>query len=149
MHNRQALTPSLLWKSFKDYDLYPLYLIGLMFGIPGYPTSQYFQLSMKQLGFSTVMANLLSVPHTVLSIIFLLIVTILSEVVQSRTWLSILENVWFLPFFVALRALPVLGPWQYFTLSTLLLAFPYVHAIQVSWASRNSGSVSTRTVSAS
>ncbi|GAA5881721.1 hypothetical protein JCM16303_006425 [Sporobolomyces ruberrimus] len=149
MHNRQALTPALLWKSFKDYDLYPLYFIGLTFGIPGYPIGNYFQLSMKQLGFSTVMTNLLAVPHTVLSMIFLVLVTVLSEVVESRTWLAILENVWFLPFFIALRSLPVLGGWQYFSLATLLLAFPYVHAIQVSWCSRNSGSVRTRTVSAS
>ncbi|GAA5840477.1 hypothetical protein JCM3766R1_000298 [Sporobolomyces carnicolor] len=149
MHNRQALTPALLWKSVKDYDLYPLYFIGLTFGIPGYPVGQYFQLSMKQLGFSTVMANLLSVPHTIISMILLVVVTVLSEVVESRTWLSILENVWFLPFFIALRTIPNFTGWQYFALATLLLAFPYVHAIQVSWASRNSGSVRTRTVSAS
>ncbi|GAA5925549.1 uncharacterized protein JCM15063_005055 [Sporobolomyces koalae] len=149
MHNRQALTPRLLWKSLKDYDMYPMYVIGLMFGIPAYPIGNYFQISMRQLGFSTVMANLLAVPHTVISVILLIVVTALSEVVQSRTWLSILENVWFLPFFIALRTLPVLGGWQYFALATLLLGFPYVHAIQVSWASRNSGSVRTRTVSAS
>jgi hypothetical protein len=35
MHNRQALTPKLLWQGLKNYDLWPLYFIGLMFGIPG------------------------------------------------------------------------------------------------------------------
>jgi hypothetical protein len=39
MHNRQALSPGLLWKSLKDYDLWPMYLIGLTFGIPGVPLS--------------------------------------------------------------------------------------------------------------
>lgn len=38
MHNRQAVTPRLLWQSMKDYDLWPLYAIGLMFFIP-YSTS--------------------------------------------------------------------------------------------------------------
>jgi len=141
MHNRQALTPKLLWKSMKDFDLYPMYLIGLTFGIPAYPIQNYFQLSMRSLGFSTLMANLLSIPHTVISMILLVAVTVLSELVESRTWLAILENVWFLPFFIALRTLPVLSGWQYFALATLLLAFPYVHALQVSWCSRNSGSV--------
>ena len=141
MHNRQALTPTLLWKSIKDYDLWPMYLIGLTFGIPAYPISNYFQLSMRSLGFSTLMANLLSIPHTVISMILLVAVTVASEIVESRTWLAILENVWFLPFFIALRTLPVLSGWQYFALATLLLAFPYVHALQVSWCSRNSGSV--------
>lgn len=36
MHNRQALTPRLLWKSLKDFDLWPLYFVGLMFGIPAF-----------------------------------------------------------------------------------------------------------------
>lgn len=37
MHNRQALSPSLLLKSFKDFDLWPMYLLGLTYGIPGVP----------------------------------------------------------------------------------------------------------------
>jgi hypothetical protein len=50
-----------------NYDMYPLYAIGLTFGIAGYPISNYLQLSFKSLGFSTVKANLLSIPNTVLS----------------------------------------------------------------------------------
>lgn len=69
MHNRQALTLKMIWKSLLDYDLYPLYFIGLMYGIPTVPISQYLQLSFKSLGFSTVQANLLSIPNTVISII--------------------------------------------------------------------------------
>ncbi|KAL9623144.1 MAG: hypothetical protein Q9160_002459 [Pyrenula sp. 1 TL-2023] len=34
MHNRQPITPRLLWHSLKDFDLYPLYLIGLNFQTP-------------------------------------------------------------------------------------------------------------------
>lgn len=47
MHNREGLSLSLLWKSFKDYDLWPLYIIGLTFGLAGYPISNYFQISMS------------------------------------------------------------------------------------------------------
>lgn len=41
MHNRQGLTPSLLWKAFLDYDLWPLYFMGLTFGLAGYPLAFY------------------------------------------------------------------------------------------------------------
>jgi len=39
-------------------------------------------------------------------------------------------------------------PWPTFSLLTILLSYPYCHAIVVSWASRNAGSVRTRSVSA-
>ncbi|GAA5842271.1 hypothetical protein JCM11251_006766 [Rhodosporidiobolus azoricus] len=149
MHNRQALTPSLIWKSLCEYDLWPLYIIGLLFGIGGYPISYFFQLSMKGLGFSTVLANVLSVPHIAISIFNLIAITLLSEAVNSRTWVASLENWWFLIFYIPLRALPDPSPWVWFALATLVLGFPYAHAIQVSWASRNSASVRSRTVSAS
>lgn len=48
MHNRQALSPKLVWDALKERDMWPLYLIGLMFGIPGYPVGNYFSLSMRQ-----------------------------------------------------------------------------------------------------
>lgn len=35
-HNRQPLELKMIWKSLTDFDLYPLYLIGLTFGIAGY-----------------------------------------------------------------------------------------------------------------
>ncbi|GAA6003850.1 hypothetical protein JCM10207_006435 [Rhodosporidiobolus poonsookiae] len=147
MHNRQALSFSLLWKSFTDFDLYPFYLMGLVYGLPGTPVSNYFQLSMKGLGFSTTMANLLSVPNTILGIILLLLLVALSEAINNRVWVAMLQNLWYLPIFIALRTLPSpINPWTYFTLATLALGAPYAH---VSWVSRNSGSVRTRTVSAS
>ena len=34
MHNRQPITPRLLWESITDYDLWPLYLLGLNFQTP-------------------------------------------------------------------------------------------------------------------
>ncbi|GAA5819982.1 hypothetical protein JCM11251_005434 [Rhodosporidiobolus azoricus] len=149
MHNRQALTPKLLWKSFCDYDLWPMYLLAITFMLPSYPVRNYFQLSMRQLGFSRILANVLSVPHTVISIVNMLAISILSEAINSRTWVSSIQQFWYLPLFISLRVLQSPTAWEYFTIATLLLGYPYAHAIQVSWCSMNSGSVRTRTVSAS
>ncbi|WWD19461.1 hypothetical protein CI109_103921 [Kwoniella shandongensis] len=151
MHNRQALPIKTIFRCLGDYDMYPLFFIGLVFGIGAYPVSNYFQISMKQLGFNTVQSNLLSIPNTVWSIINLLIITIASELVNNRTFVCMAENLWMLPNYIALLALPdsKVTPWTYFGIATVLLAFPYVHAIQVAWTSRNSGSVENRTVSAS
>lgn len=62
MHNRQALTPRRLWQTLKDYDLWPLYILGLIIFIPQSPPSKYLTLIVKSLGFSTFNTNLLTIP---------------------------------------------------------------------------------------
>ena len=54
MHNRQGITLPRLWESMCDYDLWILYIIGLLVYIPQNPPSAYLTLSLRQLGFSTV-----------------------------------------------------------------------------------------------
>ena len=62
MHNRQTINPRLIWKSLCDYDLWPLYIIGITFSIPVGPPKLYITLSLTQLGFDTFTTNLLSMP---------------------------------------------------------------------------------------
>ncbi|KAG1850148.1 hypothetical protein F4604DRAFT_1959400 [Suillus subluteus] len=63
---------------------------------------------------------------------------------------SMIEDVWTLPFLVALYALPSNpNPWIFFAVVNGLLSHPYTHAIQVAWCSRNGGAVASRTVNAS
>jgi hypothetical protein len=54
MHNRQAITPRRLWNAAKDYDLWSLYVIGLIFSIPQSPPTVYITLTLKNLGFTTL-----------------------------------------------------------------------------------------------
>lgn len=80
---------------------------------------------MKRLGFSTVKANLLSVPNTVWSMFNLILLTAATEVFQNRWFLCSLENWWWLAPFIALIALPdPISPWTYFALATVILSFP-------------------------
>ena len=65
MHNRQAIDFKLLWKSLKDFDLWPLYLIGLSSLIPAGPPDTYLTLILRGLGFDTFDSNLLSIPTQV------------------------------------------------------------------------------------
>ncbi len=75
-----------------DYHLWPVYLIGLLFGIPAVPVKQYLQLSFRQLGFSTVKANLLTIPSTALAIVNCVLIAVLSEVVNNRSFVCTLED---------------------------------------------------------
>ncbi|KAL6706500.1 hypothetical protein ACN47E_005439 [Coniothyrium glycines] len=150
MYNRQGLTVGQIWKCSKDYDMWPLYALGLLFGIPKYPVSQYLTLSFRDLGFDVIQSNLLSIPYIVGSSIMMLLITAVSELCNNRSFVSMAEDAWLLPCFAALIALkdPISG-WAYFAIATVLLSFPYTHPIQVAWTSRNAGSVQNRTVSAS
>ena len=62
MHNRQAVDFKLLWKSITDFDLWPIYILGLVFQIPVGPPDQYQTLILRNLGFNTFDTNLLSIP---------------------------------------------------------------------------------------
>ncbi|CCF37160.1 major facilitator superfamily transporter [Colletotrichum higginsianum] len=150
MYNRQGLSVKQIWECSKDYDMWPLYILGLLFGLPKYPVNQYLTLSFRGLGFNVIETNLLSIPNVVGSCLTMLIITAVSELLNNRSFVAMAEDAWLLPCFVALIALPdPISSWAYFAIATVLLSFPYTHPIQVAWTSRNAGSVQNRTVSAS
>ena len=147
MHNRQALSPKALWSSLLDYDMWPIYLLGLSWLIPNYPMAQYLTLQLKAAGFGTFETNLLTIPAYVLFIVQLLWWTWVSEKTDQRFLVGLVSQIWMLPVLVALETIsPHAGPWVKWALSTLLVGIPYVHAIIVAITSRNAGSVRTRTV---
>ncbi|KAM5522259.1 transporter YIL166C-like protein 3 [Fusarium oxysporum f. sp. phaseoli] len=150
MHNRQPITPKLLWASIKDYDLWPIYAIGLTFLIPATPPAQYFTLTLRGLGFNVLVTNLLTIPHTILSIGGLLLISYLAEKWNERSLLGLAVQIWKLPFIIYLYVVDMstVNRWVSFAVLALLLGSPTAHPIQVSWNSRNSNTVRLRTVSA-
>ncbi|KAI2625784.1 MFS general substrate transporter [Hypoxylon sp. NC1633] len=149
MHNRQAVDLKKLWKSICDYDMWPIYIVGLVFGIPTGPPDQYLTLTLRDLGFDTFNSNILSIPSSALGIVTMLVLTYLSEVWNERSLMGLFAQIWVLPNIVALTVLPSdVSPWVKYVILTILLAYPYPHAMQVGWCSRNSNTVRARTVSA-
>lgn len=168
MHNRQPITPKLLWKSMSDYDLWPLYIIGLLFQIPETTPTQYLTQTLKGLGFDTFKTNLLVIPSTVAHMITMMALTYFAEVVGELTFTSMLGQVWALPFLVYIYKVDItkINKWSAFGIMSALLSFPScksfppshsprlsltihaAHPIQVAWNSRNANAVRSRTVSA-
>lgn len=152
MHNRQGLSPKLLWDALTDYDMWPIYILGLSWTIPTTPPQAYITLTCKALGFDTFQTNLLTIPAYTLFILQLLFWTWASEKMNQRLFVGLLAQIWALPLLIALVALPPHfnnSNWVKWTLSTLLVGYPYAHAIIVAMTSRNAGSVRTRTVGSS
>ncbi|KAH6884257.1 major facilitator superfamily transporter [Thelonectria olida] len=151
MHNRQPITFRLLWQSLCDFDLWPLYILGLVFQIPATPEQQYLTLSLKGLGFNTFQTNLLTIPWTVLHMITMLILTYVSEIFGELTFVAIIGQFWILPCLIWFNVTntAAVSRWAIFAVTSVLLSYPNAHPIQVAWNSRNSNSVRSRTVSAS
>ncbi|KII91646.1 hypothetical protein PLICRDRAFT_51782 [Plicaturopsis crispa FD-325 SS-3] len=150
MHNREGLSLKRLWQAMCDYDLWPLYILGLTFGIPTSTPTNYMTLSLRNLGFSTFQTNLLSIPYSAAGIITMYGITLISETFNERSLVASMEDLWSLPFLIALYLLPANpNQWVYFGVATGLLSYPYTHPVQVGWCSRNAGAVASRTVNAS
>ncbi|WDK17095.1 phthalate transporter [Colletotrichum graminicola] len=153
MHNREPITPRLLWESIKDYDLWPLYALGLTFQIPMTPPAQYLTLTLRNLGFDTFQANLLAIPYTVGHMITMLAITYLGEVIGELTLVSMSGQVWALPFLIYLNVVNTseVNRWVLYAVISLLLIYPngkFFKSTFVGWNSRNSNTVRSRTVSA-
>ncbi|KAH9837359.1 MFS general substrate transporter [Rhodofomes roseus] len=150
MHNREGLSVLQILNILKDWRMWPLYILGLTHMIPINPPQTYLTLSLRNLGFNTTQSNLLTIPSTALGIVGLLVVCYLSESVDSRVGTSVILQFWALPLLIALTTFTKeTSQWVYYVVVTLITGYPYVHPIQVAWASANSYGVGTRTVSAS
>ncbi|OBT88477.1 hypothetical protein VE02_03287 [Pseudogymnoascus sp. 03VT05] len=149
MHNRQPITPKLLYKSLSDYHLWPMYLVGLTFQLPTNPPQSYLTLSLRSLGFDTFQTNLLVIPSQVGHIITMLDITLLSDYTGELSLTAMLGQIWALPFLISLYIIDstTASKWTIWII-TNLLSFPNMHAVQVGWISRNSNTVRSRTVSA-
>ena len=126
----------------------------------------YLTLILRGLKFSTFHTNLLTIPAYVLFLLQLLLWTWVSERINNRFLIVMICQIWCLPLLIGLEVLSQhASPWVKYTLSILLVGYPYIHAVLgtkflsrgvvkkfayaaylVALTSRNAGSVRTRTV---
>ncbi|KAJ5158818.1 uncharacterized protein N7500_008469 [Penicillium coprophilum] len=147
MHNRQAVTPRRLWESLKDYHMWPIYALGLIWMIPSNPSQNYLTLQLRSQGFTTFQTNLLTIPAALIAIISMTSITWVAERTNQRLLWGVLVEVWNLALLIALELLPQKSmPWPRWAILTLLVGGPNIHPVIVALTSRNAGSVRTRTV---
>ena len=126
MHNREPITPKLLWKSLCDYDLWPIYIIGLTFQTPMTTPQQYLTLTLRGLGFDTFTTNLLIIPKEILHITTMVLLAYTAEAANELTLISMLGQLWALPFLIYLYVVDIntVNKWVVWVVMTLLLGYP-------------------------
>nr|XP_018265913.1 uncharacterized protein I303_02290 [Kwoniella dejecticola CBS 10117]OBR88071.1 hypothetical protein I303_02290 [Kwoniella dejecticola CBS 10117] len=150
MHNREGLSLVDLWRSLTDFDMWPLYLIGLVAFITPSTVQAYFTLTLKQLKYTTLQTNLLTTPSWILFAIGNFSCAYGAKKLNSRLLFVLVQPIWHLVFMIVLVVLPDhTNRWAKYVLLTLVQGYPYCHPILVSMNSMNAGSVRTRTVASS
>ncbi|TID15803.1 hypothetical protein CANINC_004332 [Pichia inconspicua] len=151
MHNRQGITPKMLFQAIGDWHLWPMYLIGIVAYVPESTLSSYMTLLLRGMGFNVFHTNLLCIPFNVLKLVVLLSMSWLNERVGNIFGLALIQPLWTTICVGILRFWggTMVNKWGTYVVLTIMLGDPYIHAMMVSACSRNSSSIKTRTVSAS
>src|SRR6195952_793865 len=109
MHNREPLTPALLWQSICDFDLWPIYILGLNFRTPMSTPTNYLTLILKELGFGTFKTNLLVIPSNIFAVTTMLGLTYMAEVLGELTLVALIGQIWALPFLIFINIVDING----------------------------------------
>ncbi|WFD41092.1 uncharacterized protein MJAP1_004085 [Malassezia japonica] len=151
MNNHQSVTWRGLWNCLKDYDGWVIYALAFLVLIPYQPPQTYLSYILSDLGFNTLMSNLLAIPGMVLFMANALWMAQLATRFRARAWTSALTNAWVFPCLVALLCIPqkqdYYWNWVRYGLYSLVTAVPYPLPSIVGWVSENAYSVQTRTIS--
>lgn len=150
MHNREPVGPKELLKTLADYDLLPIYLVRLLIDIGTSPVSNYLQLTLRKMGFSTFKTNALTIPYNIGTVITMFAVNYVAKFTKSSSTGLICIPIWIAVGLLALRYWPRAQKdvWGTYALLTVLLSHPPSWPLTISWCSSNSNSVRTRAVSA-
>jgi len=125
VHNREGLSLKDLWYSLTDYDLWPLYIIGLTTFIAPATVGAYFSLTLRSLGYSTFQTNLLSIPSSVLTIIGNLTLAYTTKKRKERVMTASVGSWWLLIMMIVVVCLPDhTSKWTKWAVLTLVIGFP-------------------------
>lgn len=147
MHNREAVSFKQFLQALLDYDIWPLLVLSLTYHIQPFPVSSYLNIILKQMGFSRNKIIFLNVPIDFATALSMLLLSFFSELVNERSFVSIIPQVWMLIPLAVLSALAdTILHWGKYALMFVILCSPNAQGVLVSWISRVSYSVRTRTV---
>lgn len=148
MNHRQSIEVKPLIRALLDYDLWPIYILGFIAFIPKSTIGSYLNIIMRNFGWSSSQINYFAIPHFILHIYFLLETTKISERFNQKALVALLSPMFQLPLVLLLNFWngAMVNAWGTWAICTLIVGGPYIHAINVAWVSRNSGSIKTRAV---
>ncbi|KAG0674411.1 hypothetical protein C6P40_000403 [Pichia californica] len=149
MNNREGVSVKQFIKTLTDFDLWPLFILFFVFEIPQNPIKAYLNINLKKLKFGRDEIIYLNIPIEFLTSVTLVLITLLSETVNERSFISTIQQLWIMIVVcVEYTRYNDIGPWGQYVIMFFAIGNPSAQAIMVSWMSRLSYSVRARAISA-
>ncbi|KAK9471889.1 major facilitator superfamily domain-containing protein [Dipodascopsis tothii] len=133
-----SIDPLMVVKALFDPYLFPIFLLGFLGFIPSVQSNTYLTLNLRQMDFTTMQSNLLTIPSKLVVIVTMFIVSRISDKFKIRWIFPIVAAIWVIPSLVALVVLPEdADRWSRYACVTLVVGYPYFHPILIAWVSEN------------
>jgi cyanate permease len=111
------------------------------------PISTYLPSIIKDSGFSTTTANLLTAPSHIIGLIFSIIIAKKSDKHGNVSYYALIGTIWRLLGFIVLEYLPDnVGRWTLYNAALLTASHPSWHGMQIAWMSSNMAPIGKRTL---
>lgn len=113
----------------------------------GTPIHSYLPTIIKDAGFSTTIANLLTAPSHLIGLIVSILIARLSDKYGNTAFYALIGTTWGLLGFTMLEFLPDnVGRWQLYGAALFTASSPSWHGMQVAWMSSNLAPIGKRTL---
>ncbi|KAK9447842.1 major facilitator superfamily domain-containing protein [Limtongia smithiae] len=127
--------------------VFPIFLLGFVAFVPSQTANYYLTTILRQLGFSQIVTNLLTIPYAVINITMTVGFAKLSDRYRVRWIFALLSALWVLPCLIVLETIPDMASrYLRFVFITLIMGYPYYHPILISWISANSNDPNVRSM---
>ncbi|KAG2233160.1 hypothetical protein INT48_001653 [Thamnidium elegans] len=143
----KPITGADVTQALLDSNLWTHLIITFIGMIPTYPIASYLPSMIRDAGFSTTMANLLTAPSHIIGLIASIFVARGSDKYGNVTLFALIGTVWAFLGFVLLEILPDnTGKWQLYGAALFTASSPSWHGMQVAWMSSNIVPIGKRTL---
>lgn len=124
-----------------------LSIVALCSNMPASPINTYLPTIIKDAGFSTTTANLLTAPSHIIGLIFSVLIAKSSDKRGNVVFHALIGSIWGLIGFSLLEVLPdSIGKWPLYGAALFTASSPSWHGMQIAWMASNIAPIGKRTL---
>ncbi|CAO3628867.1 unnamed protein product [Mucor fragilis] len=136
-----------VYQAVTDINLWTHLLITFLGNMPASPINTYLPTIIKDAGFSTTTANLLTAPSHIIGLTFSILIARSSDKRGNVVFHALIGSIWGLIGFSLLEVLPnSIGKWPLYAAALFTASSPSWHGMQIAWMASNIAPIGKRTL---